>query len=448
MCAVLVIASALAIAPTANAHPRAGSFGPGIDPFPSYEGQSRCDPAPKPGVLAFQRMVLSAYPVTNAGSISRACNVGGKSEHKEGRAWDWGAAYANVAQRRAADDMIAWLEAPDHFGNDAAMARRFGVMYVIWNRHIWFPGYGWRVYCKQKGAVCVSPESHSVMDPHVSHVHISFTWDGAYRRTTAYRPGTTFVDGIAAAPYGGYWLVTKGGGVLPYGSSAFGSMNATSSKGSVRGIVPTPDSSGYWLYTSDGHVKAFGSARFLGARKDQHVGIAAMAPLPKGGGYWLASRTGRVFAYGRAKALGGLNNSAPSAPIVGMDVTPTGLGYRLFASDGSVYPFGDALPVDAADSATDVVGGVVRGSDGFWEVTSQGRVIPGGSAPSFGGLGDKPLGSTIVGIDATSDGGGYWLVDSLGRVWAFGDARNAGYPGSHAPAEARAISRVPSSIQD
>jgi hypothetical protein len=167
-----------------------------------------------------------------------------------------------------------------------------------------------------------------------------------------------------------------------------------------------------------------------------------MAPLPKGGGYWLVSRMGRVFAFGRAPSLGGLNDAHPSAPIVSMDVTPSGLGYRLFASDGSTYPFGDALAVASDPVSTDVVGGVARGTDGYWEVTPDGRVIAGGTAPFYGGLADKDLASPIVGIDATADGGGYWLVNAVGRVWAFGDASNTGYPGSRAMTTSRAPHRL------
>jgi hypothetical protein len=33
----------------------------------------------------------------------------------------------------------------------------------------------------------------------------------------------------------------------------------------------------------------------------------------------------------------------------------------------------------------------------------------------------------IVGLAATSDGGGYWVVGESGRVWAFGDAAHLGW---------------------
>src|SRR5205807_2097292 len=65
--------------------------GPQIEGYARYEGQSTCDPAPKPGALALRNLLLSHYAGTTSLGISRACEVGGRSEHKEGRAFDWGA---------------------------------------------------------------------------------------------------------------------------------------------------------------------------------------------------------------------------------------------------------------------------------------------------------------------------------------------------------------------
>ena len=92
-------------------------FGPGVDDVPLYDGQSFCSPAPKPGVLAFQRAVYARHPRTGSLGISRACHIGGRSEHKEGRAWDWAVNAAVRWQRRAARDVINWLLERDRFGN-------------------------------------------------------------------------------------------------------------------------------------------------------------------------------------------------------------------------------------------------------------------------------------------------------------------------------------------
>ena len=77
------------------------------------------------------------------------------------------------------------------------------------------------------------------------------------------------------------------------------------------------------------------------------------------------------------------------------EATPDGGGYRMFASDGGVFDFGDAL-----------FEGSLPGE----------HIIPPGpiaSATTY------PFGTTSSGDDA-----GYWLVDSLGDVYSFGNAPN------------------------
>jgi hypothetical protein len=95
--------------------------------------------------------------------------VGGKSEHKEGRAWDWGIQYPHPA----ADALLNWLLAPDQHGNQHAMARRFGIMYMIWNYKIW------KAYQPEKGW-----QTYTGSSPHTDHVHFSFSWDGANKKTS------------------------------------------------------------------------------------------------------------------------------------------------------------------------------------------------------------------------------------------------------------------------
>src|SRR5262245_26692703 len=106
-----------------------------IDDYAAYEPQRHCCPEPKPGVLAFREMVLLAYPTTSSAGVSRSCGSGTPSEHKEGRAWDWRVCAERDTE--IADHLLDWLLAPDDDGNDHAAARRWGVMYVIWNRRIW-----------------------------------------------------------------------------------------------------------------------------------------------------------------------------------------------------------------------------------------------------------------------------------------------------------------------
>ena len=149
--------------------------GPEIEGYSRYEPQTTCDPTPKPGTVALRNLLLSRYPVTVSFGISRACDVGGVSEHKEGRAFDWGASVSNPVQRAAVENFVAALFATDSYGHRYALARRMGVMYIIWNQQIWGAyraDAGWQPY--------------SGDSPHTDHMHISLSWAGARAETSFY----------------------------------------------------------------------------------------------------------------------------------------------------------------------------------------------------------------------------------------------------------------------
>jgi peptidoglycan hydrolase-like protein with peptidoglycan-binding domain len=153
------------------------------DPQP-YVGQSTCDPVAKPGVAAFRDLLLRTYAGTTSLGIVRDCGIGGQSEHKEGRAFDWGVSASNPTQVQQVDALFAWLFKTDQYGNAHAMVRRLGIMYIIWNNQIWraYSNTGWQPYT---GA-----------DPHTGHVHFSFGWAGA-RKVTSYWDAT-----VAPIDYG------------------------------------------------------------------------------------------------------------------------------------------------------------------------------------------------------------------------------------------------------
>jgi len=183
--ALLGLLSAL-VAPAAFAAPPPPAVVPtGIEAYQPYVGQKVCDPVAKPGVRSFMNMVLEAYPGTGSSGIVRDCGIGGTSEHKEGRAWDWTANYSNTTQRAQAANLLTWLLATDKYGNKHAMLRRLGVMYMIWNKQIW------KAYQADKGW-----QAYSGSDPHTSHAHFSFGWNGA-KQATSYWSGR-----VAPVDYG------------------------------------------------------------------------------------------------------------------------------------------------------------------------------------------------------------------------------------------------------
>jgi hypothetical protein len=171
---VLTSVGTLAGAP-AQAAPPTPDFGPAIDAYARYEPQTTCDPSAKPGVLDVRAVLNRAYGPHTA-YIERACGAG-TSEHYEGRALDYMLDVNNAADRAVAEDLISWLLATDRHGNRHAIARRLGVMYIIWNAQTWGayrPADGWRP----------RPCNGTPSDCHTNHVHISFSRAGASRQTT------------------------------------------------------------------------------------------------------------------------------------------------------------------------------------------------------------------------------------------------------------------------
>jgi len=142
-----------------------------IDVAPSYQQQTTCDPTAKPGVTDFAKLLNQHYGTRSYG-IGRNCNSG-VTEHSEGRALDWMISAYDPQQKAIADAIVEWLSASDDKGNPGVMARRFGINYIIWNRKMW------RAYAPERGWA-----TYTGSHPHDDHIHFTFTWDGAYKRTS------------------------------------------------------------------------------------------------------------------------------------------------------------------------------------------------------------------------------------------------------------------------
>ncbi|MGB3827862.1 MAG: cell wall-binding repeat-containing protein, partial [Ornithinimicrobium sp.] len=137
-----------------------------LDAAPGWQYSYSCDPNDKPGMTAFAKLISQHYNRPRY-TTSRSCKAGNTSQHGEGRAIDWPMNVYNSSDKAIGDAVAYWLTS-----NNGEMARRFGVQSVIWNKRSWYlysPG-SWR--------------SYSGPSPHTDHVHISFTWDGAMKRTS------------------------------------------------------------------------------------------------------------------------------------------------------------------------------------------------------------------------------------------------------------------------
>jgi hypothetical protein len=75
--------------------------------------------------------------------------------------------------------------------------------------------------------------------------------------------------------------------------------------------------------------------------------------------------------------------------------------------------------------------GIVATPDGkgYWLVASDGGVFAFGDSSYHGSMGGTRLNAPVVGIAATPDGTGYWLAAADGGVFSFGSAQFEGSTG-------------------
>jgi hypothetical protein len=186
-CAAVVAVSLIAAAPAAAHEQKREKGTPAdlpIEDFAAYDGQHTCLSVEQPGVAAFRALVLARYPETGDSGILRGCHVGARSEHKEGRAWDWHVNADDPADRARVTQLINWLLAPDAQGNANARARRLGLMYFIWDQHIW------RSYRDPELGLT---HPYGGPHPHRDHVHFSFSAAGAAGLTSYWKLGNTAI---------------------------------------------------------------------------------------------------------------------------------------------------------------------------------------------------------------------------------------------------------------
>jgi hypothetical protein len=195
--ALLVAATLVPTGAVASANPPVPTpraFGAVADDFPQWERENTCSPTQKPGAKKLRGLLRRTYGRSISSSTVRPC-TSADSGHEEGRAVDWMTNKKVPEQKAMANAFLAWLQAPDSYGNTYAMARRLGVEYVIWNNRMWRTydtGRGWTEYdnClhkKKKGKKAWANACHR------THVHISLSWDGAYKRTS-------YFSGYVACP--------------------------------------------------------------------------------------------------------------------------------------------------------------------------------------------------------------------------------------------------------
>ncbi|HSJ20391.1 MAG TPA: hypothetical protein VK964_07435, partial [Nocardioidaceae bacterium] len=177
-----------------------------VEDYAAYDPQSHCVDKVLPGTDFLLRFLVREHPGTRYTSTLRACSSS-TSEHQDGRALDWGVD-ADIPREKAIAD--AWLQkifATDKQGNRHALARRMGIMYVIWDDHIYsaYNGFEQRPY-----QPCERLRDCSKTARHRDHVHVSLSRAGAAAQTSFYRarnvpsvpvlrPGTIQLDPVSTA---------------------------------------------------------------------------------------------------------------------------------------------------------------------------------------------------------------------------------------------------------
>jgi Glycosyl hydrolases family 43 len=151
-------------------------------------------------------------------------------------------------------------------------------------------------------------------------------------------------------------------------------------------------------------------------------------------GYRLVASDGGIFSFGNQQFCGSTGNIALNKPIIGMARTANGGGYWLLASDGGMFAFGNAHfygsagGSHAAQPFVDMV--ATPSGHGYWLANANGSVYSYGDAKSYGSAVGKHLSSPVAAMTATTSGHGYWLATRAGRVIPFGDARALGSTGA------------------
>ena len=155
-----------------------------LEDYAPYQPQTRCSPTAKPGTTQLSRWIVYRFD-GGYGPISRACTSGGTSEHKEGRAFDWTLDATKKADRLRAAAMLERIFRARKDGEEHVLARRMGIMYIIWNDHM-YSAYDHFERSDYLSSSCTTKAGCSKTLRHRNHMHISLTRKAARAETSWY----------------------------------------------------------------------------------------------------------------------------------------------------------------------------------------------------------------------------------------------------------------------
>ena len=156
-----------------------------VEDYSAYQPAKKCRDSVRPGTRVLSKWIDRRFSGGDAIPSLRSCASGGASEHKEGRAIDWMMDAGKKKHRAEVRRFLDRLFAEDGAGNAHARARRMGVMYVIWNDHMYasYDRFEKRDYLSSS---CPSKAKCSKTLRHRDHVHISLSRPGGRGDTSWY----------------------------------------------------------------------------------------------------------------------------------------------------------------------------------------------------------------------------------------------------------------------
>ena len=124
----------------------------------------------------------------------------------------------------------------------------------------------------------------------------------------------------------------------------------------------------------------------------------------------------------------------------------TGRATGSSASDGGVFAFGNAGFLGSMGGKhlnQSVVGmAATPNGQGYWLVAADGGIFSFGAAGFFGSMGGTTLAQPVVGMTSSTDGNGYRMVAADGGIFSFGDAPSYG-AASGSPLDAPVVGMAP-----
>jgi hypothetical protein len=171
-----LLVGCLAVVPPASAYTDAP------EDYASYEPENACRDRPRAGTRQLAAWIDRTFGGGAALATMRACSSS-SSEHQDGRAIDWTMDAERKAQRAEVARFLDRLFADDADGNAHALARRMGIMYLIWNDRIYasYRSFEPRDYLSSS---CRTKERCSKTLRHRDHVHVSLSLRGGRGQTS------------------------------------------------------------------------------------------------------------------------------------------------------------------------------------------------------------------------------------------------------------------------